>query len=146
MIVVSEKMLLLIIIPLSLHIQNMPIPMINALKKHTEMGKNNLQEKDVSWKKTNNCKNIIDKYFYKMNKNIYNNNDNNYYGEMFKIFGYPATLIIINNKFNYVEEFIINKNLMLMFDAAPLMRYTYYKNFKKLNIKKAKNKDIFLII
>ena len=64
MIVVSEKMLLLIIIPLSLHIQNMPIPMINALKKHTEMGKNNLQEKDVSWKKTNNCKNIIDKYFY----------------------------------------------------------------------------------
>ena len=26
------------------------------------------------------------------------NNDNNYYGEMFKIFGYPATLIIINNK------------------------------------------------
>ena len=139
-------MLLLIIIPLSLHIQNMPIPMINALKKHTQIGINNLQEQDVSWEKTNNCKNIVDKYFYKMNKNIYNNNDNNYYGEMFIMFGYPATLIIINNKFNYVEEFIINKNLILMFDIGSLMRWSFYKNFKNLNIKKAINKDIFLII
>ena len=139
-------MFLLTIIPLTIHVQNMPLPLINLLKNNVQMGKNNLQEKDVSWEKTNNCKNIIEKYFYKMNKNIYNNNDNNYYGEMFIMFGYPATLIIINNKFNYVEEFIINKNLMLMFDIGPLMRWSFYKTFKKLNIKKAINKDTFLII
>ena len=53
---------------------------------------------------------------------------------------------IINNEFKYVEEFIINKNLMLMFDASPLMRLSFYKNFKKINMKNALNKDIFLII
>jgi len=126
----------------------MPLPMIKYLKTHAKMSLNTINENDVSWEKTYNCKNIINKYFYKMNKNNYENYNNNYYGEMFKIFGYPATLIIINknNKFNYVEEFIINKNLIMMFDASPLMRWTYYKKFKKLNIKKALNKDIFLII
>ena len=127
-------------------VQNIPIPMINILKKNVYMGINSLQETDVSWEKTNNCKNIIDKYFYNMNKINYYNNDSNYYGEIFKIFGYPATLIIINNEFKYVEEFIINKNLMLMFDASPLMRLSFYKNFKKINMKNALNKDIFLII
>lgn len=139
-------MFLLYIIPMCFSVQNMPIPMINILKKNVYMGINSLQETDVSWEKTNNCKNIIDKYFYNMNKINYRNNDSNYYGEMFKIFGYPATLIIINNEFKYVEEFIINKNLMLMFDASPLMRLSFYKNFKKINMKNALNKDIFLII
>jgi len=99
-------MFLLYIIPLCFSVQNMPIHMINILKKNVYMGINSLQETDVSWEKTNNCKNIIDKYFYNMNKINYRNNDSNYYGEMFKIFGYPATLIIINNEFKYVEEFI----------------------------------------
>ena len=139
-------MFLLVIIPLSLHIQNMPLPMINYLKNNVKMSVNNLQEKDISWEKTNNCKNIINKYFYKMNTNKYDNNNDNYYGDIFKIFGYPATLIIINNKFKYVEEFIINKNLMLMFDASALMRWSFYKKFKKINIKNAVNKDMFLII
>ena len=139
-------MFLLYIIPMCFSVQNIPIPMINILKKNVYMGINSLQETDVSWEKTNNCKNIIDKYFYNMNKINYYNNDSNYYGEIFKIFGYPATLIIINNEFKYVEEFIINKNLMLMFDASPLMRLSFYKNFKKINMKNALNKDIFLII
>lgn len=140
-------MFLLTIIPLCLHYKTMPLPFINVLKNNAKMGLNNLQEKDISWEKTNNCKNIINKYFYKMNSNNYeNNNDNNYYGQMFKIYGYPATLIIINNKFKYVEEFIINKNLMLMFDASTIMRSSFYKNFKNVNIKNALNKDIFLII
>ena len=139
-------MFLLTIIPLSLHIQNMPLPMINYLKNNVKMSVNNLQEKDISWEKTNNCKNIINKYFYKMNTNKYENHHNNYYGDIFKIFGYPATLIIINNKFKYVEEFIINKNLILMFDGSPLMRWSFYKRYKNINIKNAINKRTFLII
>tara|TARA_B100000963_G_scaffold108850_1_gene94707 strand:- start:127 stop:546 length:420 start_codon:yes stop_codon:yes gene_type:complete len=139
-------MFLLVIIPLSLHIQNMPLPMINYLKNNVKMSVNNLQEKDISWEKTNNCKNIINKYFYKMNTNKYDNNNDNYYGDIFKIFGYPATLIIINNKFKYVEEFIINKNLILMFDGSPLMRWSFYKRYKNINIKNAINKRTFLII
>ena len=35
---------------------------------------------------------------------------------------------------------------MLMFDAAPIMRKLFYKKFKKINIKHALNKNIFLII
>ena len=139
-------MFLLTIIPLTLHFQNMPLPLINLLKNNAQMGINNLQEKDISWEKTNNCKNIINKYFYKMNTNKYDNNNDNYYGDIFKIFGYPATLIIINNKFKYVEEFIINKNLILMLDGSPLMRWSFYKRYKNINIKNAINKPTFLII
>ena len=138
--------MMLITIPICLYRQNIPIPIVNYLKNNINMNAHNLDNNDVSWEKTNNCKTIIDKYFYNMNKNIYQNNNDNYYGQIFKIFGYPATIIIINNKFKYVEEFIINKNLILMFDAAPLMRWTFYKNFKKINIKNSLNKDIFLII
>tara|TARA_A100001015_G_C14879383_1_gene667744 strand:+ start:98 stop:481 length:384 start_codon:yes stop_codon:yes gene_type:complete len=126
--------------------QNIPMPLANSLNCNINMNTNRLNKNDISWEKTNNCKNIIDKYFYNMNKNNYQSNNNNYYGEMFKIFGYPATIVIINKKFKTVEEFIINKNLMLMFDAGPLIRLSFYKKFKNLNIKNALNKDIFLII
>jgi len=139
-------MLLSIIIPLCLQVKNIPMPLVNILKNNAKLGVNSLQENDISWEKTNNCENIIDKYFHKMNNNKYKNNDNEFYGEMFKICGHPASLIIINNKFKYVDEFIINKNLILMFDAAPLMRWSFYKKYGKLNIKNAINKDVFLII
>ena len=139
-------MFVTVILSLSLSNRNIPIYMIKYLKTKTYMGTNPLNNKDISWEKTNNCENIINKYFNNMNIKKYENNNNNYYGEMFKIFGYPATLIIINNKFKYVEEFIINKNLILMFDASPLMRLSFYKNFKKINIKNALNKEIFLNI
>ena len=137
---------LLTILPLCLHIQNMPIPLINYLKNNADMGKSTLQDNHISWEKTHNCKNIIDKYFHKMNINNYENDNENYYGEMFKIHGHPATLIIINKKYKYIEEFIINKNLILMFDASQQMRVSYYKNFRKMNMKNALNRDIFLII
>ena len=112
------------------------------------MGTNPLNNKDISWEKTNNCENIINKYFNNMNIKKYENNNNNYYGEMFKILGYPAAIVIINNKYKklFIEEFIINKNLMLMFDAAPLMRLSFYKKFKNINLKHAINKNIFMII
>ena len=124
----------------------MPVPLINYLRNNVNMGINVINENDVSWEKTFKCKNIINKYFHKMNIKDYNNLDNKFYGEMFKIYGYPGVLVVINNKSNSVEEFIINKNLMLMFDATKLMRWSFYKKFKKLNINHALNKDIFLII
>lgn len=44
-------MFIIAIIALSLHIQNMSMPLINILKSNAQMGINNLQEKDVSWSK-----------------------------------------------------------------------------------------------
>ena len=139
-------MLVLLLVPVSFHVTNMPVPMINYLRNNVNMGINVINENDVSWEKTFKCKNIINKYFHKMNIKDYNNLDNKFYGEMFKIYGYPGVLVVINNKSNSVEEFIINKNLMLMFDATKLMRWSFYKKFKKLNINHALNKDLFLII
>tara|TARA_Y100000768_G_scaffold151640_1_gene113374 strand:+ start:2689 stop:3108 length:420 start_codon:yes stop_codon:yes gene_type:complete len=139
-------MMFLIIVPLCLHIHNTPITHINYLKNNAEICKNTLLDKDISWEETYNCKNIIENYFHKMNINNYENNNENYYGYMFKIHGQPATLIIINKKYKYIEEFIINKNLILMFDASSLMRLSYYKKFKKINMENAINKDIFLLI
>ena len=106
-----------------------------------------IKESDISYEKTFMCKNILNNYFNKMTNNIYYNdynNDYNKYGEIFKISGIPAALIVVSE--NYVEEFILNKNLILMFDAGPFIRKSFYKNFKHLNINNALNKDIFLII
>ncbi len=136
----------LLSLPLCFHVSNMPMPVINYLKTNVNMGINIISKNDVSWETTFKCKNIINKYFYKMNIKDYNNLDNKFYGEIFKIYGYPGVLVVINNKSNSVEEFIINKNLMLMFDATKLMRWSFYNKFKKLNIHNALNKDIFLII
>lgn len=124
----------------------MPTPLINYLRNNVNMKINIINKNDVSWEKTFKCENIINKYFHKMNIQNYNNLDNKFYGEIFKIYGYPGVLVIINNKSNSVEEFIINKNLMLMFDATKLMRWSFYEKFKKLNMNDALNKDIFLII
>mgnify|MGYP001265088513 FL=1 len=141
-------MFMIILIPVCLTIHNMPMPtpMLNSLKRHTNIGANVLKNNDVSWEKTVKCKNIINKYFKNNNVKQYENNDDMIYGEIFKIFGYPATLVVINNKFNSVEEFIINKNLIMMFDASPIMRRSFYTKFKNININKALNKKIFLVI
>lgn len=110
------------------------------------MNMKNVKCQDVSWERTDKCEDIINKYFRNMNENKYKNNDNKISGEMFKIYGYPGLLIIFNKDDNRIEEFIMNKNLILMFDASPIMRYEFYKKYKKINIDKAINKDIFLII
>ena len=83
------------------------------------------------------------------NNNILQERDNSYdnsYAELFKIYGVPAVAIIINNNNNNVIDFIINKNLILMFDAGPLCRYSFYKKYKKYCIKNALHKNDFLII
>ena len=109
---------------------------------------NNIVSKyDIAWEKTNDYKNINNKYFY--NKDyIIEDNVETKYGEIFKIQGVPAALLIINKTDNYyyVEKFVFNKNLILMFDAGPMLRWSYYNKFKNISFKNAENKDEFLII
>ena len=132
--------------------KNLQIPVVNYLKNNIIMNSNNniLQERDISWEKSNNYKNIVKKYFYNYDlKNIFIKYDNLYensYAELLKIHGIPAVAIIINNNSNNVIDFIINKNLILMFDAGSLCRYSFYKNYKNYCIKNALHKDDFLII
>ena len=45
-----------------------------------------------------------------------------------------------NNNNNYC------KNLIIMFDAGPIFRKSFYKNFKNISIKNANNLETFLII
>ena len=146
-----------IIISLSFTTSPLKYPNIKKIKQYTDIGSNNLKTLNIGWEKTYFCESIIDKYFKNLNFNQYHNLDNNnnnkndnyyYYGEIFKISGYPAALVIINNKFNemYIEEFILNKNLIMMFDAGPIMRLSFYNKFKKITINKAINKEVFLII
>ena len=122
-----------------LQIKNIPYPLVNFIQNNINL-KNTLLLNDVSWEKTNNLKLISYKYFN--TDNIVNSKDR--YGEIFKIKGYPAALFIINfqNKKEYVEEIIYNKNLILMFDAGNLMRESYKKN---INFKIHDN-EIFSII
>lgn len=141
-------MLLIVVLNLSFHIQNIPYKPEAVLKNNKYPNKYKLNENDVSWEKTYNCKNVIDKYFYNMNIKKYTNNNTDIYGEIFKIHGQPATLIIINNKYKkyYIEEFIINKNLILIFDAGPIMRKSLHKKFKKINLHNSLNKNVLLLI
>ena len=128
--------------------ENLQRPIINYLRNNvdTNMNTNILKEKDISWEKSNNYKNIVKKYFYNYDlKDIINKYDNSY-AELFKIYGVPAVAIIVNNNNKDVIDFIINKNLILMFDAGPLFRYSFYKNYKNYSIKNALNKNSFLII
>ena len=125
-------------------------PAVNYLRNNRNININMntkfLQEKDISWEKTNNYKHIVKKYFYNYDlKDIINKYDNSY-AELFKIYGVPAVAIIVNNNNKDVIDFIINKNLILMFDAGPLFRYSFYKNYKNYSIKNAINKNSFLII
>jgi len=131
-------------------------PVVGYVRNNIIMNNNNniLQERDISWEKSKNYKNIVKKYFYNYDlKNIFNKYDKSYdnsydnsYAELFKIYGVPAVAIIINNNNNNVIDFIINKNLILMFDAGPLCRYSFYKKYKKYCIKNALHKNDFLII
>tara|TARA_Y100000389_G_C17379158_1_gene473364 strand:- start:221 stop:646 length:426 start_codon:yes stop_codon:yes gene_type:complete len=128
--------------------ENLQRPVINYLRNNviTNMNTNILKENDISWEKSNNYKNIVKKYFYNYDvKNNINKYENSY-AELFKIYGVPACAVIINKENNNVENFILNKNLMLMYDAGPLCRYSFYKNYKKYNIKNALHKNEFLII
>jgi len=122
-----------------LQIKNIPFPLANYLKENINL-KNNLLLNDVSWEKTNNLKLISYKYF---NTNNIKNSENKY-GVIFKIYGCPAALFIVNYKNNqkYIEEIIFNKNLILIFDAGNLMRESYKKN---INLK-IYDKMIFNII
>tara|TARA_B110001450_G_scaffold69519_3_gene65745 strand:- start:12341 stop:12802 length:462 start_codon:yes stop_codon:yes gene_type:complete len=140
--------------------ENLQRPAVNYLRNNAcnNMNTKILQERDISWEKSNNYKNIVKKYFYNYDlKNIFNKYKNLYdnscgdlyensYAELLKIHGIPAVAIIINNNNNNVIDFIINKNLILMFDAGSLCRYSFYKNYKNYCIKNALHKDDFLII
>ena len=122
----------------SLHINNIPSPLVNVLKENVIL-KNNILLNDVSWEKTENLNLISRKYF---NTNIKNSEDK--YGEIFKIYGCPSALFIVNlkKKEKYIEEIIFNKSLILMFDAGNIMRESYKK---KINLK-IYDKMIFNII
>lgn len=124
---------------------NMPIPIINYLKTNVKMGSTELREENIGWEKINNYDKILNKYFDNY-KNKYLNE--NTYAEIFKIHGVPAAAIIMefNIKKNIVFEFVLNKNLILMFDAGPLMRKSFYLKFKKLQYNDALHKIEFLII
>ena len=102
-----------------------------------------LEERDINWEKIYNYKYITKKYF---NENV---EEEKNYCEIFKIYGYPAALLEIecnNNNNKMVTNFILNKNLLLMFDAGDILRISFYKKFKNINIKNAKNKNEFIMI
>ena len=124
-----------------------PIPIMMKPAVQPFWSNNIVSEYDIAWEKTNDYKNINNKYFYNKDYNIEDNVETKY-GEIFKIQGVPAALLIINtsNNYYYVEKFVFNKNLMLMFDAGPMLRWSYYNNFKHISFKNAENKDEFLII
>ncbi len=97
----------------------------------------------VRWEPANNISPIIAKYFKLNNNNIkreYNQ------GHLFCIDGIPAAAFIIDNTYIKIERFYLNKNLLLMFDAGPEMRFTFYKKFKHLSMENSINKSDFLII
>lgn len=125
----------------------MPFPMINYLKINAKMSSTSLKEDNIGWEKINNYDKILNKYFDNY-KNKYLNE--NTYAEIFKIDGVPAAAAIIeyNFKKSSVIEFVLNKNLILMFDAGPVMRKTLYYKYKFINFQynDALHRNEFLII
>ena len=114
---------------------NVPIISINSCYNN-----NNLH---LNWEKINYDQAINLKHFdYILNKN------KNLQFDLLKVNGLP-TLIIIIDKLNYefiVKEFVFNKSFILMIDAGPAIRSSFYDKFKNINLNYAINKDIFMII
>ena len=100
-----------------------------------------IKEENLSWEKIKYYENFNFKHF----DNILSENKNSYL-ELLKINGYPALIIIVDNKYKYIKEFVLNKKLILFLDAGPLIRLSYYKKFKNIPFEHAINKNIFLII
>ncbi len=131
---------LLLFYSISLFNKNLPYKINSIIKSNIQTRV--LEEKDVNWERIYNYKYITKKYF---NENI---QEEKSYCEIFKINGYPAALLEINNYNNKlsIKNFILNKNLLLMFDAGDILRISFYKRFKNIDIKHAKNKQEFLIV
>lgn len=68
--------------------------------------------------------------------------------EVFVIEGIPAASMLYSTKNAYdspiVDEFHLNKGLLLMYDAGARMRKTLYQRYKNVNIRYAKNRNDFL--
>ena len=129
----------------SLNTKTLPLPIVNYLTTNINM--KILDEKYTNWEKVYKFDNILYKYFNIDDYRNLQNKNLNYdkFCHIFTIYGVPAALAIIKNN-NIVTDFVLNKNLILMFDAGPVMRKTFYKKFKYLNIKSSFNKQHFLII
>ena len=129
----------------SLNTKTLPLPIVNYLTTNINMKL--LDEKYTNWEKIYKFDNILYKYFNPDDYHNLQNKNLNYdkFCHIFTIYGVPAALAIIKNN-NIVTDFVLNKNLILMFDAGPVMRKTFYKKFKYLNIKSSFNKEHFLII
>ena len=129
----------------SLNTKTLPLPIVNYLTTNINMKL--LDEKYTNWEKIYKFDNILYKYFNPDDYHNLQNKNLNYdkFCHIFTIYGVPAAVAIIKNN-NIVTDFVLNKNLILMFDAGPVMRKTFYKKFKYLNIKSSFNKEHFLII
>ena len=68
--------------------------------------------------------------------------------DVFSIEGVPAAAMIYSNSsiMPSPKAFYVNKGLLLLFDASPLMRAQLYSRYKKLSIGNARNGNLFLSV
>ena len=130
------------VIPFLLPKLNYPTYYSNCIKSKC-ISLNNF-DYNLSWEKINNNQGINFKHFDNIltKKGEYNM-------ELLKINGIPSLIILIDkneNNYDYIKEFVFNKSFILILDAGPLIRMSFYRKFKHIDFKNALNKDVFLII
>lgn len=108
-----------------------------------KIGNSILTKNRVRWESSNNIAPLLAKYFQSSDNSIIREYN---YGHLFCIDGVPAASFITDETNLMVKRFYLNKNLLMMFDAGPLMRFTFYEKYKYLCIENSKNKLDFLII
>ncbi len=99
---------------------------------------NKLDEKETTWEDCKIVSTVLHKYF-KTTEDTTNKKV-----KMFSIHGVPSALAIIDD--NKVQKFLLNKGLILVFDAGPIMRKTFYKNYKNLDLYDSEQLNTFLNI
>ena len=68
--------------------------------------------------------------------------------EIFTIEGVPAAAMLYTNVSQgspVVDEFVINKGMLLVFDAGPIMRRQLYNRHRRLTTRHAKRRNDFLL-
>tara|TARA_B100000963_G_scaffold120213_1_gene104814 strand:- start:397 stop:798 length:402 start_codon:yes stop_codon:yes gene_type:complete len=121
---------------LSIFSRNYYIPniLVKIIKTNNLITTGALNEKNTCWEKTTNYNYIKKKYF----KSYCNNFtfESNYYGEVFKIYGIPSAIIIIDNNLNkkQINEFIVNKNLIEIMSAKQILKKSFHSYYRNKNI------------
>lgn len=103
-----------------------------------------LADADSTWHVlgTNAAEQVVDRYFGKLVAQ-------GQQCDVFCIHGIPAAVMVFTERNCHgdpiVDAFMLNRAMLLLFDASPVMRRTLFQKYRRISMKNAIGRDEFLM-